>query len=204
MATTATMNIALLTWENVYWLSQLLLVAFAGLALVSGRIVNNRQAAQSLTLQTELATARRKQAEAERSLLELQQLVREPRTIDEQRAHEILDWGEKASVEIFFSMIGDEPSKFAEKLGQTLDSHGWRILSAQPVIPGTRKTGILITGYGDSTGTFIGRDWSGVPEPAKTLHRLLVEAVVGNEIVETRIAPDKPKDRLAVTIAAKY
>jgi len=99
------MNAALLTWENVYWLSQLLLVAFAGLALVSGRIVNNRQAAQSLTLQTELATARRKQAEAEKSLLELQQPVREPRTIDEQRAHEILDWGEKGSVEIFFSML---------------------------------------------------------------------------------------------------
>jgi hypothetical protein len=77
-------------------------------------------------------------------------------------------------------VIGDEPSKFAEKLGQTLDSHGWRILSAQPVIPGTRKIGILITGYADSTATFIGRDWSGVPEPAKTLHRLLVEAVVGN------------------------
>jgi len=109
MATTATMNTALLTWENVYWLSQLLLVAFAGLALVSGRIVNNRQAAQSLTLQTELATARRKQAEAEKSLLELQQPVREPRTIDEQRAHEILDWGEKGSVEIFFSMLLARP-----------------------------------------------------------------------------------------------
>jgi hypothetical protein len=70
---TVTMNIAFFTWENVYWLSQLLLVAFAGLALISGRIVNNRQAAQLLTLQTELATAQGKQAEAEKSLLELRQ-----------------------------------------------------------------------------------------------------------------------------------
>ena len=47
---TTPMNIAFFTWENVYWLSQLLLVLFAGIALVSGRIVNNRQAVEIETL----------------------------------------------------------------------------------------------------------------------------------------------------------
>jgi hypothetical protein len=101
-------------------------------------------------------------------------------------------------------MIGDEPSKLAEKLADILNSHGWQILSVQSVIPGTRRTGILIMGHGDSKASFVGKDWSAAPEPAKTLHRLLVEAVVGNHMVETRISPDQPKDKLGVTIAAKY
>jgi hypothetical protein len=67
---------------------------------------NKRQAKELLKLQTELSQARTKQAQAERSLLELKELIREPRTVDEQRAHEILDWGEKGSVDIFFSLVG--------------------------------------------------------------------------------------------------
>jgi hypothetical protein len=189
-------------WSSVA-LVALTVVAGAG-ALITARIVNDRQIEKIRNLDIDVANARTKQAGAEKSLLELQQLVREPRAIDEQRANEILDWGEKGSVDIFFSMIGDEPSKFAEKLAQVLLSHGWQILSAQPVIPGIRGTGILITAYGDSTASFLGKDWPEAPEPAKTLHRLLVEAVAGNETVETRISPDKPKDKLGVTIAAKY
>jgi hypothetical protein len=193
---------SLFEWSSVA-LVALTVVAGAG-ALITARIVNDRQTEKIRNLDIDVAGARTKQAEAEKSLLELQQLVREPRAIDEQRANEILDWGEKGSVDIFFSMIGDEPSKLAEKLAGVLFSHGWQILTVQSVIPGTRRTGILITGYGDPTATFLGKDWAEVPEPAKTLHRLLVEAVVGNEMVETRISPDKPKDKLGVTIAAKY
>ncbi len=82
--------------------------------------------------------------------------------------------------------------------------HGWRILSVQHAIPVALRTGILITAYGESKAAFVGMGWAEAPEPAKTLHRLLVEAVAGNPVVETRISPDQPKDKLAVTIAAKY
>jgi hypothetical protein len=160
-------------WSSVA-LVALTVVAGAG-ALITARIVNDRQTEKIRNLDIDVANARTKQAEAERSLLDLQRLIREPRTIDEQRANEILDWGEKGAVKIWYSMIGDEPSHLAKRLAKTLSSHGWQILSVEPVIPGVRKTGILIQAHGDSTASFIGKDWPEAPEPAKTLQRLLVE-----------------------------
>ena len=61
-----------------------------------------------------------------------------------------------------------------------------------------------IQAHGNFTATFVGKDWSAAPDPAKTLHRLLVEAVKGNPIVETQITPGQQSDNVAVTIAAKY
>jgi hypothetical protein len=46
-------------------------------------------------LDIDLANAKKAQAVAEKSLLELQRLIKEPRTIDRKRADEILDWGAK-------------------------------------------------------------------------------------------------------------
>jgi hypothetical protein len=205
------MKTALFTLDNWYWWSQIAVVVAGAVALLTGKWVNDRQSGENkrqakelLKLQTDLSQARTKQAEAERSLLELKELIREPRTVDEQRAHEILDWGEKGSLDIFFSLVGDEPENLAKKLATTLNAHGWRILSVQHAIPVALRTGILITAYGESKAAFVGAGWAEAPEPAKTLHRLLVEAVVGNPVVETRISPDQPKDKLAVTIAAKY
>ena len=69
-------------------------------------------------------------------------LLKQPRTIDQQRADEILDWGEKGLVKISYSMIGDEPMTLAKQLAETLLARGWQIVSVEPVIPVARKTGI--------------------------------------------------------------
>jgi hypothetical protein len=199
---TQTMNIAFFTWESVYWLSQLLLVAFAGLALVSGRIVNNRQATQLVTLETQLATAKRTQAEAEKSLLELQQLIREPRKIDEKRANEILDWSSVGSVEIIFLSAGNEPGKLAHSLANILSAHGWTILGvnaaliAEGLPPGIefRINGADISDKRD--------EW---PQSAQRLYRLLTEAVTGNSHVETIVDRQSLKSPpLVLTICTKY
>jgi hypothetical protein len=67
-----------------------LLVAFAGLALVSRRIVNNRQASELLTLQTELATAKKNKPRPKDRYSNSIDLS-ESRAIDEARANEALD-----------------------------------------------------------------------------------------------------------------
>ena len=85
-----------------------------------------------------------------------------------------------------------------------MDAHGWHVLALDPAIPVVRKTGILIRVHGDSSISVLGTDWPKIPEPAKTLHKLLVEALTLNPIVETQISPDGPKDKLEVTIAGKY
>jgi hypothetical protein len=116
IVTTATtlINIAVLTWDGVSWISQLALVVFAGVALISGTIVNKRQAKQLLELQTKLsettekaskaqesaakteiesdklkiivAAAEEKRAKAERELLELQERLAARTVSPEQRA----------------------------------------------------------------------------------------------------------------------
>jgi hypothetical protein len=196
------------SWHSFFEWSSVVLVALTVLAgagaLITARIVNDRQTERIRNLDINVANARTKQADAERSLLELQELIKQPRTIDQQRAHEILDSGEKGLVKISYSMIGDEPMTLAKQLAETLLAHGWQIVSVEPVIPVARKTGILIQAHGDSIASFVGKDWPEAPEPAKTLHRLFVEALTGNPIVETRIGPDQPNDKLGVTIAAKY
>src|ERR1700693_3674396 len=150
-------------------------------------------------LKVTVAEAETKRAEAEKSLLELQRLIKEPRTIDSKRGDEILDWGEKGSVDIASVAIGDEPSNFANQLVAILDAHGWRILgNNSAVVAGGPRPGIVISAYGETKGTVVVSNWTDAPEPAKTLHRLLVEAVKGNPMVETRISPDSPKDKLGV------
>jgi hypothetical protein len=191
-----------MSWDTVYSWSQIFVVAFAGLALVSGLVVNKRQSKQMLELETDLSKQREKTAVAEKSLLELQQLVKEPRTVDQKRADEILDWGEKGSVTISFNMLGDEPVNLAKQLAEVLHAHGWRILKVEQALIPTKK-GIVIYQHGDAEETVI-TNWSDAPEPAKTLHRLSAEAVVGNSAVETHIRSVMPKDSVELQVAAKY
>jgi len=201
--TTTTMNIASFSWDTVNWVSQLLLVVFAGLALVSGTIVNRRQSKQLIELSTKPEEKREKTALAEKTTLELGRLIKEPRTIDRKKADEILDWGEKGTVSIFFSMIGDEPVNLARQLATILDAHGWQIKEVTSALVPSEK-GIVIRLYGDTKEIVVATHWAGAPEPAKTLHRLLVEAVAGNPMVETRVSSDRAKDKVEVTIAGKY
>ena len=180
-----------------------MVAAFAGLALVSGLVVNKRQSRQLLELETNLEQQREKTAVAEKATLELQRLIKEPRAIDRKHGDEILDWGEKGSVSIFFSMIGDEPVSLAKQLAEIVDAHGWKIQEVTSAIVPSEK-GIVIRQYSDTKETVVATRWADAPEPAKTLHRLLVEAVVGNPMVETRVSSDRAKDKVEVTIAGKY
>jgi len=200
-----------LTIENWYWLSQVaslillfLTVVSGAAALLAGKALNARQSKQLLELQTSLEKQREKTALAEKAALELQRLIKEPRTIDRKHADEILDWGEKGSVGIFFSMLGDEPRSLAGQLAEILDAHGWQIKEVTPAIVPGEKPGIVIRMYGDTKEPIVATKWTDAPEPAKTLHRLLVEALAGNQMVETRVSSDRQKDRLEVTIGGKY
>lgn len=117
MDTTA-INMFALNWESLNWLSQLVLVIFAGIALITGTVVNKRQAKELLELKTKLletgekaskaqesaskaeiesdklkivvAGAEEKRAKAEQALLELQQRLA-PRVITPTQEAIILD-----------------------------------------------------------------------------------------------------------------
>jgi len=70
-----------MSWEIVYSWSQIFVVVFAGLALVSGLVVNKRQAKQLVELETKLEQQREVTAKAEVRLEEIRQ-KQEPRTLD--------------------------------------------------------------------------------------------------------------------------
>jgi hypothetical protein len=205
------MKIALFTLDTWYLWSQIAVVLCGASALILGKMVNDRQsekndaqAKQILGLQTDLEKQREKTALAQKSALETERLIKEPRTIDRKRVDEIVDWGAKGSLDIAFSMIGDEPGNLARQLAEILYTHGWQILSVTPAIVPAEKPGIVIRVYGDTKGIIVATNWADAPEPAKTLHRLLVEALIGNPMVETRVSSDRPKDKLEVTIGGKY
>jgi hypothetical protein len=200
------------TWFIVYvvWIVVAAL-ASAALTFMLWRSGNRQQDAvieetktEQKRLDIDLANAKKAQAVAEKSLLELQRLIKEPRTIDRKRADEILDWGQKGSVSIFFSMLGDEPGNLARQLAEILYTHGWQIQEVTPAIVPAERPGVVIRVYGDTKGIIVATNWTDAPEPAKTLHRLLAEALVGNPMVETRVSSDRAKDRLEVTIGGKY
>ena len=129
-AATTAINILGLSWDGINWLSQLLLVIFAGMALISGSVVNRRQARQLLELQTKLSqttetafkaresaanaeiesdrlkiivsAAEQKRAQAERELLELQERLAARTISPEQRARFIarLEYQPKGKVSL--------------------------------------------------------------------------------------------------------
>lgn len=203
---------AVFTLDGIYLWSQIAVVVFGLAALITGKLVNDReteknerQATALLTLSTKLEEQREKTALAERATLELGRLIKEPRTIDRKRGDEILDWGKKGSVDISYVAIGDEPSNLAKQLAEILFAHGWTIVAVNSaVVAGGPRPGLVIHAHGDEKGTTVVTKWEDAPEPAKTLHRLLTEALTGNPMVETRVTADQPEGALRVLIALKY
>ncbi|HEX7517718.1 MAG TPA: hypothetical protein VF345_10590 [Chthoniobacterales bacterium] len=129
MATTVT-NIAVFGWDGINWVSQLALVIFAGIALISGTIINKRQAKELIRLNTTLsetteraskaqesaanatiesdklkvivAEAELKRAQAERELLELKERLA-PRTISSEQKEqfsEFVKWPDPQKVDM--------------------------------------------------------------------------------------------------------
>ncbi len=73
--TTTTMNIASFwSWDNVNWVSQVLLVILAGIALVSGTIVNRRQSREIAATNERAAKLEKDAAEARLELAKLDPL----------------------------------------------------------------------------------------------------------------------------------
>lgn len=149
---------------------------------------------------------REKAAVAEKSLLELQSLLKEQRTIDRNKGDKILNLGAKGSVKITFVSIGTETSNLAHQLSGILVEHGWTITAIEPALfaGGGPGSGIVITIHGDVKNPTVVTNWGDIPEPAKTLHRLLAEAIIGNPAVETRVMEAQPEELIWVVIGLKY
>jgi hypothetical protein len=138
-------NIAIFSWENVYWLSQLLLVAFAGIALISGRVVNNRQSTDLLTLRRELADAKTKQAEAEKSLLELQTFVTEGRVIDSEAASDVPKQSNfKGSIELLYAENSEDAYNISLALRAIFTQNGWSVSEPKPATGRRPVAGISV------------------------------------------------------------
>jgi hypothetical protein len=69
-----------MNWDNVYSWAQFLTVFFAGVALVSGLIVNKRQARTISTLQEAAALQQGKNLELEKGNIEAQKALEEERS----------------------------------------------------------------------------------------------------------------------------
>jgi hypothetical protein len=95
------MDILALNWDGINWVSQLFLVIFAGMTLISGTVVNRRQARELLELQTKLAQttetsskAQESAAQAEIESAKLKILVSEAEQKRAQAERELLQFQE--------------------------------------------------------------------------------------------------------------
>jgi hypothetical protein len=159
--------------------------------------LTNAQTAQG-RVETELAEAKTKQAEAERALLELQQLIREPRTLDETKAAAILDAGAKGLVQILF-VAGDEPKNLANKISAILSTHGWTVTAVNigiSSIPPGIEVGVSSEDSKEGEET---------PESVKTLCNFLSESVERNPSVRAVSDKGLPKNSpTRILVGTKY
>jgi hypothetical protein len=153
-----------MSWDGVYSLSQALAVVFAGVALVSGFVVNKRQAMQ-------LLEQREKTANAEKAVLGLRNLVLNPRFLTDEakeKAGEILRNGPKGKLRISF-VSGDMDSSFlAAQFQDLFQSNGWEIWGMAPdAHSNPPNPGTTIIFKADLRT-------DDMPEPVKTLRNALI------------------------------
>jgi hypothetical protein len=189
-----------MSWETLYWVSQLLLVVFPGVALISGAIVNKRQSAQLLTLETNLEEQREKTAIAEKSLVTLNSFVHEPRHLDLDKANKVLSGEHKGSVEVKYLEDNLDAEWLAEMLNSRLLGNGWvsslRHLPAREI----KNPGItLITGSRHATE----ENMEILEEPGNTLKTLLETCVTAGSLSMIIIEGDRPRDSATILIGPK-
>jgi hypothetical protein len=156
-------------------------------------------------VETDLAKAKEAQAVAEKSLLELQKLIREPRTVDWKKGNEILAAGPKGKVEILFADGNQEAFNLAFTIHGLLTSNGWEASIPEWASGGIPATGIIIElGGGGWTAPLNGKPLDGLPEPAKTLQKALFESVEGNPGVKVLANQQLPPGALEIMIGPKY
>lgn len=192
------------TWENVNWFSQFVLVVFAGVALVTGTVINKRQNREVLELRTKLSQQEEKTERAKQDTLGIERLIKAPRKVINAKADEILDWGDKGSVYISWITTSDEAGVIAEEAANVLDRHGWTVTLGSPsLVAGGLPAGITMSMHGESEQKLsVMPDTA--PGSAKVLYEFLSKAIEGNISVEIRTSPQLDESRLTFTVGPKY
>jgi len=134
-------KMAFFSSDNLYLLSQGAVVLFGGLALLSGKLVNDRQSSELLKLGKELADARTKQADAEAKLeqLRLGQTPRLMRLLKSSFADFLKT--KPTGIATIWTVSEDEEARIlASYLAASLSSAGWRV-SGPVDIPDIPKAG---------------------------------------------------------------
>ncbi|HVE57401.1 MAG TPA: hypothetical protein VNB22_11280, partial [Pyrinomonadaceae bacterium] len=110
---------------------------------------------RAASLELEIAEAKRRQAEAEKSLLELQNRLR-PRSISpEQREKLSLELRKRltGSIVIHFPSMDAEAEQFALQIAEVLHENNWEVLDCSPImrIGGIVPKGLCIEGRSQTT-----------------------------------------------------
>lgn len=146
--TIATSRIARLTmkntfWtvENVYWVSQVLsfvllagTVVLGGIALFTGKLLNDRQSEAMLALSTKLADAREKQAGAELRLEAVRKHLA-PRQLFGTKFGEVLQNKPRASAEILYQPDSPAALNFASEIYIELTQAKWDVSLPGAIMP---------------------------------------------------------------------
>lgn len=197
-----------MSWETVYWVSQLLLVVFAGVALVSGAVVNKRQSKQLLTLETSLEEQREKTAKAEADTLELRKTILGPRHFTPEaweKAKGILRNAPKGAVAISYMDDNMDSMTVAAMVSTLATESGWKVVSSEAISrPNFAvNSGTLIV-FSTEGWTPTNENPEKLPEPADALYRaLLAGSPETGKIVWIGEASRKPGDPILVVIGPK-
>ena len=115
--------------------------AFAAVALIVSNRINARQSEQLRQFNLVLSEQQERAATAERSLLELQERLRDRKLGEEQHARfiERLKLGPRCPAQIFSSVNDREAALFAEAIRSAIEQAGWnaeRFLAHDMIRPG--------------------------------------------------------------------
>lgn len=110
--------------DTLYFWSQVAGAFFVVLALIAGRVVNNQQSRQILSLQKDVSDAKTRQAEAETKLEEVRK-KQEPRQLDLEKFSNALKGKAPAEVEILYQPDDKEAYVLANMTLLGLVGGGW-------------------------------------------------------------------------------
>lgn len=173
------MKILSLNVESLYWISQVLsfvllagTVVLGGVALFTGKILNDRQSKDLLSLSTKLEEQREKTAKAEESLEQFKRRTTLPRHITDESLS-ILRRGPKGKVQILYLDNNQEAYLLATRIRIAFEMTGWAFDMPKPTtVDRTSLLGVKLE-VGSALYKQEKQSPSGIPlqleEPAQTL-----------------------------------
>jgi hypothetical protein len=190
----------------VNWITQVLLVVFAGIALVTGNVVNKHQSKQLIELETKLEKQREETAVAVRAALNTEKLVKEPRIFDRDRAKAMLDSGPKGSASFLYAAGNQDAEFLAYDLAGFMSSHGWRC--TLPQIGNIPEPGVMIqltrNGWNTKNNDPNANINDEIPEPARSLRNCFLKTIEGNPVVRVGMLPSLSDDEVRILVGPKY